>query len=81
MILSLTSTTDILFLLILGVISVGSFFFWEHYVQTKTTRPPLMRLQLWTRAKGRLASVYFIGFVSWMGFVVSHYEIDAKLQT
>lgn len=29
-----------------------------------------MRLQLWTRANGKLAAVYMIGFVSWMGFVV-----------
>jgi hypothetical protein len=29
-----------------------------------------MRPQLWTRAKGRLATVYVIGFISWMGFVV-----------
>jgi hypothetical protein len=27
---------------------------------------------LWTRAHGRLAAVYMIGFVSWMGFVVSN---------
>lgn len=61
---------DIIFLLIVGFGCTASFFFWEHYIQTKTTRPPLMRLQLWTRAKGRLATVYMIGFVSWMGFVV-----------
>jgi len=61
---------DILFLLIVGFACTASFFFWEHYIQTKTTRPPLMRLQLWTRAKGKLATVYMIGCVSWMGFVV-----------
>jgi hypothetical protein len=63
-------TIDIIFLLIVGFACTASFFFWEHYIQTKTTRPPLMRLQLWTRAKGRLATVYAIGFISWMGFVV-----------
>jgi hypothetical protein len=61
---------DIIFLLIVGFGCTASFFFWEHYIQTKTTRPPLMRLQLWTRAKGKLATVYMIGCVSWMGFVV-----------
>jgi hypothetical protein len=62
---------DILFCLILGVILVAAFFFWEKRVMTKTSRPPLMSLKLWTRSKGRLASVYFIGFTSWAGFVVS----------
>lgn len=62
---------DILALLIIGVLMIAAFFVWEHHIQTKTSRPPLMRLQLWTRAKGRLAAVYFIGFVTWMCFVVS----------
>jgi hypothetical protein len=62
---------DIIAMLILGVLFIVGFFLWERHVVYKTTRPPLMRLQLWTRANGRLASVYFIGFVSWMGFVVS----------
>ena len=78
---SLPSTTslgkadrlDIIFMLILGVLFVAGFFFWESYIINKTTRPPLMRLKLWTRAKGRLAAVYFIGFISWMGFSVSFY--------
>jgi hypothetical protein len=64
-------TTDIIVLLIVGVILVAAFFFWERHVVNNTTRPPLMRLALWTRAHGRLAAVYMIGFVSWMGFVVS----------
>ena len=50
---------------------IAAFFVWEKYVAVKTSRPPLMRLELWTRANGRLAAVYMIGFVSWMGFVVS----------
>lgn len=36
-----------------------------------TSRPPLIRLKLFTRAKGRLAAVYAIGFISWMGFNVN----------
>jgi hypothetical protein len=65
---------DIIAMLILGVLFIVGFFLWERHVVYKTSRPPLMRLQLWTRANGRLASVYFIGFVSWMGFVVSRHR-------
>ncbi len=50
---------------------IASFFFWEHHVINGTSRPPLIRLKLFTRAKGRLAAVYAIGFISWMGFNVN----------
>jgi hypothetical protein len=70
---------DIIAMLILGVLFIVGFFLWERHVVYKTTRPPLMRLQLWTRANGRLASVYFIGFVSWMGFVVSWHRHRRRL--
>ncbi len=61
---------DIIALLIISILLIAAFFLWERHVINNTSRPPLMRLQLWTRAKGRLAAMYFIGFVSWMGFVV-----------
>jgi hypothetical protein len=68
--LSLPFHPDIIALLIISVLLVSSFFFWEYHVTYRTTRQPLMRLALWTRAKGRLAAVYFIGFVAFMGFIV-----------
>ncbi|OCF39472.1 efflux protein [Kwoniella heveanensis CBS 569] len=61
-------TSYIIVLLILGPFLIVAFFFWEKHIIDKTTRPPLMRLQLWTRARGRLASVYLVGFLSWLGF-------------
>ncbi|WVQ98641.1 hypothetical protein IAU59_005772 [Kwoniella sp. CBS 9459] len=61
-------TSYIILLLILGPGMIIAFFFWEKYIIDKTTRPPLMRLQLWTRARGRLAAVYLVGFLSWLGF-------------
>lgn len=47
---------------------IVGFFGWEHYVETRTTRPPLMSLGLWTRARGKLAATYIVGGVAWMGF-------------
>ncbi|WRT67059.1 uncharacterized protein IL334_004025 [Kwoniella shivajii] len=73
-------TGYIIALLIIGVLMIVGFFFWERYVINQTTKPPLMRLQLWTRAKGRLASVYFIGFVAWMGFVSLFYHATLYYQ-
>ncbi|WWC90107.1 uncharacterized protein L201_005040 [Kwoniella dendrophila CBS 6074] len=73
-------TPYIIALLIIGVLLVVAFFFWERHVINATSRPPLMRLQLWTRAKGRLASVYFIGFVAWMGFTSLFYHATLYYQ-
>lgn len=53
---------------------IAGFFCWEHYVETRTTRPPLMRLGLWTRARGKLAATYLIGGISWMGFTTMFYN-------
>ncbi|KAK6902850.1 efflux protein [Kwoniella mangroviensis CBS 10435] len=73
-------TGYIIALLIIGFLLVVSFFLWERYIINETSRPPLMRLKLWTRAKGRLASVYFIGFVAWMGFVSLFYHATLYYQ-
>ncbi|BEJ15318.1 hypothetical protein CspHIS471_0410850 [Cutaneotrichosporon sp. HIS471] len=61
-------TGYIIALLIISVFMIVAFFAWEHYVETHTTRPPLMSLGLWTRARGKLAATYLVGGICWMGF-------------
>ncbi|WVR05116.1 hypothetical protein IAU60_002128 [Kwoniella sp. DSM 27419] len=73
-------TSYIIALLIVGPVLIAAFFFWERHVIDKTTRPPLMRLQLFTRAKGRLSAMYFIGFVAWMGFHSLFYHATLYFQ-
>jgi hypothetical protein len=56
---------DIIALLIVGVIFVGLFLFWQHYLEKRFDDhnsaysffmpPPLIRISLWSRANGRLA--------------------------
>jgi hypothetical protein len=65
---------DVIALLVISVVSIALFFAWEWYVENKTTRPPLMRLALWTRARGKLAATYMIGGISWMGFTTIFYN-------
>ncbi|KDQ19284.1 hypothetical protein BOTBODRAFT_434411 [Botryobasidium botryosum FD-172 SS1] len=73
-------TPYILALLILSLIFIGLFIYWEHYIQIKTTRQPLMRLNLWKRADGRFAVMQFVGFLvwaafsSWIFFAVLYYQ-------
>ncbi|WWC90121.1 uncharacterized protein L201_005054 [Kwoniella dendrophila CBS 6074] len=67
-------TDYILALLVIGVFLIIAFFFWEHHVATKTPHSPMMRLALWTRAKGRLAVLYLTGFLAMMGFIPALYN-------
>ncbi|WVW83188.1 hypothetical protein I302_105206 [Kwoniella bestiolae CBS 10118] len=66
-------TSYIITFIVLGVALIIAFFLWERRVQRIGSKPPLMRLQLWTRANGRLAAVYFIGFSAWMSFSTALY--------
>ncbi|EUC64803.1 MFS general substrate transporter [Rhizoctonia solani AG-3 Rhs1AP] len=55
-------------ILVISVLLLGCFIAWEHYLETRTTHPPLMRLGLWTRAKGRFATMQLIVFFGWACF-------------
>jgi MFS family permease len=65
----ITLMPDIAALFPVSVILIVAFFFWEYHVIHHTSRPPLVSLALFTRAKGRLASMYFVGFIAMAGFV------------
>ncbi|KAF9223213.1 efflux transporter [Gyrodon lividus] len=72
-------TPYLIVLLIIGVILVGMFLVWEHHLEKALdspnklksvwTPPPLMRLSLWARAKGRMAVILAIAFLNWSGFL------------
>lgn len=74
LLLGLADVVDIIALIIISVLLIAAFFVWEHHVEKRTTRPPLMSLALWTRSKGKLAAVYLIGGISWMGFTTFFYN-------
>ncbi|KAG1774464.1 major facilitator superfamily domain-containing protein [Suillus placidus] len=73
-------TPYIIVLLIIGVIMIGLFLVWESRLEriidedpsravSMWTPPPLMKLSLWTRAKGRMAVVLAIAFLNWSAFI------------
>ncbi|KAG7444587.1 putative efflux transporter [Guyanagaster necrorhizus] len=72
-------TPYIIALLIVGVIFVAAFLYWQYHLEkqlddpsvpkTKWNPPPLMRLSLWTRAKGRVAVMMTVAFLQWCGFL------------
>lgn len=71
-------TPYIIVLLIVGIIMVSLFLVWERYLEqfmddpsrtpSAWTPPPLMKLSLWTRAKGRMAVILVIAFLNWCAF-------------
>ena len=70
--------SDIIALLVVGVIFVALFLLWQYYLEKRFdddnsaysvfTPPPLMRISLWTRAHGRLGAVMLVAFTTWCCF-------------
>jgi len=67
-------------LLIVGVFLVAVFVFWEVYLDKHSTYPPLVRLGIFTRARGKFAAIQgiiffqFCAFMSWMLYVQLYYQ-------
>ncbi|RPD69738.1 efflux transporter [Lentinus tigrinus ALCF2SS1-7] len=85
-------TGYIIALLIVGVILLVLFVFWEHYlekVHASTddalrsrwwTPPPLMPVSIWTRANGKLAVMLMIAFLEWCSFNSFTYWVQLYYQ-
>ncbi|KAG8835892.1 hypothetical protein FRC17_000442 [Serendipita sp. 399] len=54
--------------LVFSVVFIALFFIWERHLINNTTFPPLMQLNIWTRAHGRFAAMQLIGFLEWASF-------------
>ncbi|CAE6516665.1 unnamed protein product [Rhizoctonia solani] len=66
--------------LVISVLLLGCFVYWEHYIETRTTRPPLMRLGLWTRAKGKFAAIQLVVFFDWSCFTTWQFFVTLYYQ-
>ncbi|CAG7851836.1 SubName: Full=Related to aminotriazole resistance protein {ECO:0000313/EMBL:CCA74681.1} [Serendipita indica DSM 11827] len=62
------SSPLILSLLIGGVALIVCFLLWERYLINSTSFPPLMPLDIWTRAHGRFAAMLAVAFLEWACF-------------
>ncbi|CCM06311.1 uncharacterized protein FIBRA_08562 [Fibroporia radiculosa] len=81
-------TGYIIALLVIGVLLLGAYIAWELYLERKQdarstawwTPPPLMRVTLWTRARGKLAVTLVLAlleygsFMSWSYWVQLYYQ-------
>ncbi|KAF8992533.1 major facilitator superfamily domain-containing protein [Cyathus striatus] len=89
-------TPYIIALLIVGVILLVLFLFWQHrlekllddpesrevdgWYQSLTTSPPLMRPSLWSRAHGKLAATMAIAFLNWCAFMAWSFWVQLYYQ-
>ncbi|KAF8956149.1 major facilitator superfamily domain-containing protein [Flammula alnicola] len=83
-------TPYIIVFLILGVILIGVFLYWQHYLERVQnnpeapysifTPPPLMKLSLWTRANGRFAAMMAIAFTNWCAFLAWTFWVQLYYQ-
>lgn len=86
----LISLLDIIALLILGVLFILAFIFWQHYLERRLDNPhlpasrkfppPIMRLSLWTRANGRFAVMQLITFLNWCSFMSYNFWVQLFYQ-
>lgn len=60
---SLCICAEIIAMLVVSVFLLAIFICWEWYIENRLNRPPLLKLALFTRGKGKLSVVY--------GFIVS----------
>jgi hypothetical protein len=91
---------DIIALLIIGVLLVGVFIWWQWYLEKAQHHrlnrkdeekqegngtwhnrlpPPLMKLSLWTRAKGRFTAVMVIALLTWSSFLAWTFWVQVRL--
>jgi len=61
---------------------MGMFFYWQHYQESPFslfTPPPLLKLSIWARANGRIASMMVIAFMNWCAFLSWTFWVQARL--
>jgi len=87
---TLKIASDIIVLMVLGVLSIVAFLFWQHYLEKRLNNerfparrclsPPIMRLSLWTRANGRFAVIQMIAFLNWCSFMSFNFWVQLFYQ-
>ena len=83
--------TDIIALLILGVLLIVVFLFWQHHLErvhdnldspySVFTPPPLMKISIWTRDHGRLSAMLAIIFLEWCSFFGWSFWVQVRLNS
>ncbi|KAL0952456.1 hypothetical protein HGRIS_006724 [Hohenbuehelia grisea] len=84
-------TSYIIALLIIGCFLIGCFLYWQWYLErvqnnpnapySAWTPPPIMKLSLWGRAKGRFAVAMVIALLTWCSFLGWNFWVQLYYQS
>ncbi|KIM37307.1 hypothetical protein M413DRAFT_13459 [Hebeloma cylindrosporum] len=84
------ATPYIIASLILGIVMIATFLYWQHYLEkvhenpdsprSVLTPPPLMKLSIWKRANGRIAAMMMIAFTNWCAFLAWTFWVQLYFQ-
>lgn len=84
---------DIIVSLIIGVLLIATFLFWQAYLErlqdsgssakakSFLLAPPLMRLSIWTRGGGKFAAIMAIALIEWAAFITFVFWLQYFYQT
>ncbi|KXN82110.1 hypothetical protein AN958_03164, partial [Leucoagaricus sp. SymC.cos] len=83
------STGYIIALLVVGVFLVGTFIYWQWFLELAESQrlwhdrlpPPVMKVSLWGRAKGRFGAVMVIVILTWSAFIGWTFWVQLYYQT
>lgn len=84
------STPYIIAFIVVGVFLLVAFLFWQYYLErvredplrakSKWLPPPLMKLSIWSRAKGRMSVMLVIAFLEWCSFMSWNFWVQLYYQ-
>lgn len=85
------STPYIIAFIVVGVFLLVAFLFWQYYLErvredplrakSKWLPPPLMKLSIWSRAKGRMSVMLVIAFLEWCSFMSWNFWVQVSHTT
>lgn len=72
--------TDIGAVLGLSFVLIGGFLYWQHLIEKHSSRPPIAKLSLFTRQKGKLTAILAVAFLTVTGVSVRRRFLQALLR-
>lgn len=71
--------TDIPVVLVISILMIVLYGFWEHFVEKKTSIPPLSRLAIFSRRQWKVTAILIVSFFAYVPIAVSHrFELQAS---
>lgn len=71
--------SDIPVVLVISILLIVLYGFWEHFVEKKTSIPPLSRLVIFSRRQWKVTAILVVSFFAYVPIAVSHrFKVQAS---